>query len=116
MARLYDEADVYLNSPNIDNMPSSIIEAFAAGLPVVTTNAGGIPQIVTHERNGLMVECRDSVALADQALRVLHEPGLAARLTRTARADCMAHFVWPAVKGQWEALYGGLMLDRASRP
>src|ERR671936_20524 len=41
MCRLYDEADIYLNSPDIDNMPNSIIEAFAAGLPVVTTNTGG---------------------------------------------------------------------------
>src|SRR5882672_2970402 len=49
MPSLLDAADVYLNAPNIDNMPGSILEAFASGLPVVTTDAGGIPDIVQHE-------------------------------------------------------------------
>ena len=54
MGRWYDEADVYLNASDIDNMPNSIIEAFACGLPVVTSRAGGIPYVVEHERNGLL--------------------------------------------------------------
>ena len=101
----YDEADIYLNSPNIDNMPNSVIEAFAAGLPVVTTSAGGIPYIVTHERTGLMVNPDDDAALASQALRLLREPGLAARLTRTAREECLTRYVWPAVEPRWTRLY-----------
>jgi hypothetical protein len=66
MGRWYDEADVYLNSSDIDNMPNSIIEAFACGLPVVTSRAGGIPYVVEHERNGLLVDCGDHDALAQQ--------------------------------------------------
>ena len=105
MAVLYDEADIYLNSPNIDNMPNSVIEAFAAGLPVVTTNAGGIPYIVDHERNGLLVKVGDHEALAAAALRMLREPRLAERLSDEGRRECLAKFVWPAVSADWERMY-----------
>ena len=111
MPALYDEADIYLNSPNTDNMPNSVIEAFAAGLPVVTTNAGGIPFILEHERTGLMVETGDDQAMARQALRLLREPGLAARLTQTARHECLTRYVWPAVQSDWAQLYRGLLRD-----
>lgn len=109
MGGYYDRADVYLNSPRIDNMPGSVIEAFAAGLPVVTTDAGGIPYILEHERTGLMVPSGDHEALAREALRLFREPGLAARLGGAARAECMERYVWPAVQGEWQALYGALV-------
>jgi glycosyltransferase involved in cell wall biosynthesis len=108
MAAVYDRADIYLNSPDIDNMPTSVLEAFAAGLPVVTTSAGGIPFLVRHERNGLVVACGDHESLAVQALRLIADPQLAARLASSARSECMARFVWPAVKRQWEQFYQGL--------
>ena len=87
MGRWYDEADVYLNSSDIDNMPNSIIEAFACGLPVVTTRPGGIPYVVEHERNGLLVDCDDHEALAASALRLFDEPALAERLITEGLRD-----------------------------
>jgi glycosyltransferase involved in cell wall biosynthesis len=105
MPALYDAADVYLNSPDIDNMPNSVIEAFAAGLSVVTTDAGGIPFIVRHEENGLMVRSGDDEALAAQALRLLRDERLAARLSLRARQECLERYVWPAVREAWMALY-----------
>ena len=105
MARLYGEAEVYLNAPDIDNMPNSIIEAFAAGLPVVSTSAGGIPFIVSDGVDGLLVPVGDSAALAAAALRVLREPGLAGRLTRAARARAESTYSWDAVRLRWLALY-----------
>ena len=108
MGRLYDAADIYVNASTIDNMPTSIIEAFAAGLPVATTGAGGIPYVVDHERNGLLVPERDPEALASAVFRLLHEPGLAHRLASAARAECEKRYVWPAVRDQWEALYHSL--------
>lgn len=111
MPALYDAADVYLNAPNIDNMPNSVIEAFAAGLPVATSDAGGIPYIVRHDDNGLLSPCDDAEALAANALRLLREPGLAARLSGNARRETLARYVWPAVRREWEALY-----TRLARP
>ena len=104
MPRLSDSADIYLNASNVDNMPLSILEAFAAGLPVVTTNAGGIPYLVEHERTGLLVERDDHEALAAEAVRLLEDEGLAARLARSARAEC-DKYRWAAVRGQWLEFY-----------
>ncbi len=105
MPALYNAADVYLNSPDIDNMPSSILEAYAAGLPVVTTDAGGIPYLVRHDATGLMVPTGDAAALAEQALRLLRDPALVERLTQRARQECLALYVWPAVRDAWLQLY-----------
>ncbi len=105
MAKLYDEADIYLNSPDIDNMPNSVIEAFAAGLPVVTTDAGGIPFVVRNGENGLMVPSGSHEQMAAAALRLLHEPGLAERLSGAARQECLSRYTWEAVRDEWDALY-----------
>ena len=86
-------------------MPNSIIEAYAAGLPIVTTDAGGIPYIVTHERTALMVASDDHSALAAGALRLLRDPALALRLADAGRQDCLTKYVWPAVRDEWTRLY-----------
>ena len=116
MGRWYDEADVYLNASNIDNMPNSIIEAFACGLPVVTSRAGGIPYVVEHERNGLMVDCRDPDALAASALRLLDDPALAQRLIAEGLRDVNEHYTWGAVSDRWATLYRELVSAPAPRP
>jgi glycosyltransferase involved in cell wall biosynthesis len=109
MGRWYDAADVYLNASDIDNMPNSIIEAFACGLPVVTSRAGGIPYIVEHERNGLLVDCGDHSALAAAALRLLDDPALARRLIADGLADVERWYTWDAVGERWAALYRRLV-------
>lgn len=86
-------------------MPHSIIEAFASGLPVVTTRAGGIPYIVEHERNGLLVPTDDADALADAVLRVLDDDGLVERLIAEGQRDCHELYSWQAAHHRWSALY-----------
>ncbi len=105
MRALYQDADIYLNSPDIDNMPLSIIEAFACGLPVVSTNAGGIPFVVTSGTNGILVERNDHEAMAAAALRLLDEPSSALALADAARAECESRYTWPHVRRAWESLY-----------
>lgn len=105
MARLLDEADVLLNSPDIDNMPLSLLEAQAAGLPIVSTSTGGIPFIVRHEVTGLLSPPANDEALAENALRILREPGLAGRLGRAGREACAAMYSWNAVEAQWMDVY-----------
>ena len=105
MAALYDASDIYVNASNIDNMPLSIIEAFSAGLPVVSTNAGGIPVVVSHERNGLLVACENDVAIADAVLRYIDEPDFAFRIAAAARLECVDRYVWARVREEWIARY-----------
>jgi glycosyltransferase involved in cell wall biosynthesis len=104
-AKYYDRADIYLNAPTIDNMPNSVIEAFASGIPVVTSDAGGIPYIVRHEENGLLVGMRDPHALAQSAMRLLHDQALVTRLTTCARQEALTRYLWTAVCDQWRAVY-----------
>ncbi len=106
-AEMYDRADIYLMGNDVDNMPSSIVECLASGLPVITTDAGGIPYIVTDEQTCLMVARNDHEAMASSALRLLADEELTARLARNAREHCQK-FSWPEVQREWLSLYHGL--------
>src|SRR5438105_705781 len=104
IARYYADNDIYLQSPDIDNMPTSVIEAFASGLPAVSTDAGGVPAIVVHDRYGLLAPAGDHEALAAHVLRLLDEPDRARAMARAAYATCGA-CTWPAVRRQWLDAY-----------
>jgi L-malate glycosyltransferase len=108
MAELYGEVDIYLNSPNTDNMPGSLIECYATGVPIVTTNAGGIPYILEHEKTGLMVQIRDHEALAREAIRLLEDNDLALRLAENGR-EYVNEFTWRKVREKWLTAYADLL-------
>ncbi|HEU4832849.1 MAG TPA: glycosyltransferase family 4 protein [Pyrinomonadaceae bacterium] len=102
--RQYSASDIYLNASKIDNQPLSILEAFACGLPVVTTDAGGIPDIVTDETTGFLVPVGDHKALAVRALKLLEDPTITATMIERARIEC-TRYTWPVVCPQWLDLY-----------
>jgi L-malate glycosyltransferase len=103
-ARLYDAADIFLNGSSIDNQPLSILEAFACGLPVVTTNAGGIPFMVEHEVNALVSSVGDEKGLAANCLRLLNEAELGSRLTTNGKREC-EKYDWKSLHRQWLSVY-----------
>lgn len=105
MGALLNEADVLLNSPAVDNMPLSLIEAQAAGLAIVSTRTGGIPHLVRDGETGLLVPPNDDQALAAAALRLFREPGLAERLVTAAHEECMRRYVWSAARQAWLSAY-----------
>jgi glycosyltransferase involved in cell wall biosynthesis len=105
--RFYSEADIYLQTPDIDNMPSSVLEAFASGCAVVSTDVGGVPAIVTDGVNGLLVSAGDHAAAGERVGRLLREPDLARALTTQAREQC-ERYRWSAVRTQWLSLYRSL--------
>lgn len=111
MLEIYDRADIYLNSPNIDNMPNSIIEAFSCGLAVVSTNAGGIPYIVENEKTGLLVEVNDHEALATAAIRILESDDLAQNIILRALQEC-EKYSWEYVRGEWLETYRHLTSEK----
>ncbi len=104
MPRVLARGGVLVNSSRIDNTPHVIIEAFAAGLPIVTTPAGGITHMVEHDRTGVVVPFDDPDAMAAGVLRVLEEPGLAARLARAGRRACNA-YTWDVACRGWRRVY-----------
>jgi len=110
-AELYDAADIYLMSPQVDCMPLTVLECFAAGLPVVTTAVGGVPFMVTHERTGLLVRPNDHAGLAACAFRLLEDPDLVERLTDNARQE-LERYGADRVRARWVALYRELLARR----
>lgn len=102
-----------LNPSRVDNMPVSILEAFAAGVPVVSTCAGGIPDMLRHGHHGLLVAVDDAQAMAEALLRVLHEPALAQRLAQAGRQQATQYAAARIVR-LWLRTYG-LAASKAQR-
>jgi glycosyltransferase involved in cell wall biosynthesis len=107
IGKFYDEADIFINASWLDNMPVSILEAFAAGTPVVSTGPEGIRYIVEHERTGLLSEPGDPAALAQNLIRLLKDEDLAARLAANAHEESK-RYLWEAVRRLWLAVYNSL--------
>jgi L-malate glycosyltransferase len=107
IGRCYDRADIFINAPRIDNMPVSILEAFASGLPVVTGDAGGIPYIVRHEETGLVSKTEDWRQLAANVIRLLQDSTLASRIAQNAYQQSSAYH-WNTIRQQWLRLYRDL--------
>jgi glycosyltransferase involved in cell wall biosynthesis len=107
IADVYDAADVYLNASEIDNQPLSILEAFSCGLPIVTTGAGGIPDMVLDGKTGMVVPCGDFAGIAERALRLLDHPELAESMVERARQECLK-YRWEAVRDAWMKVYIGI--------
>jgi glycosyltransferase involved in cell wall biosynthesis len=105
---LYNEADIYLTSPNLDCLPGSILECYASGLPVIATRAGGIPYILRHEETGLLVDLNDHEGMAQCAFRLLEDEELAERLAGNAFRECEKYRGEP-VRKAWVALYRELL-------
>jgi len=104
----YSQADILINASRADNMPLSILEAFAAGLPVVTTDAGGIPHLVKHEHTGLVSASEDWKQLARNTIRLLEDPALARCLSVNAYRQSL-NYDWDVVREQWLRTYRALM-------
>jgi glycosyltransferase involved in cell wall biosynthesis len=108
MPRLYHDADVMLNTSLIDNMPVSILEAFAAGLPVVTTDAGGIPYIVRHRENGMVAKIRDVEGLVAAMSELIRDSELRKAVIEGGRRDA-ERYSWDEVKWRWANIYRGTL-------
>ena len=104
VARFYADNDIYVQSPNIDNMPTPVFEAFASGLPVVSTEAGGVRAVLAHRVHGLLAPLADYETLGHHVLRLLESPDYARGLARAAYATC-DDCTWPTVRNQWVRAY-----------
>lgn len=111
----YHHADIYLNGSEIDNQPLSILEAFACGLPVITTDAGGIPDMVTNDTTGFVVSHGDHEAMASRALDLLQRRKAVAPLVQRAHDECQK-YTWSAVRNQWIKLYRDVSKERLKKP
>lgn len=110
IATLYQSADVMINPSLADNMPISILESLASGVPVVSTNVGGVPYLVTHHETALLVSPGDDRAMADAVVSILGNPALGDSL-RQAGYRIIRDYTWPRVRGQLFAVYRSVLED-----
>ena len=93
--------NVFINTTNFDNMPVSVIEAMALGLPIVSTNVGGLPYLITNNKHGLLVQPNDTDAFVKAITVLLNNTEFTQTLTKNARAKAES-FDWTVVKSEWE--------------
>lgn len=110
MAEIYRGTDLLLNSSLADNMPISLLEALACGVPIVTTNVGGIPYLVEDSRTALLVDPGNPQMMAAAAMQVLSNPDLAALLRKNGLA-VVQNYAWSKVREQWFSVYMGVLQD-----
>lgn len=92
VSQILSSADVFVLSSTYECLPFSVLEAMAAGLPVVATNVGGVPELVVDRQTGFIVGSRDPEALAHAMRKLLADPHLRRRFGSAARARVEARF------------------------
>lgn len=97
---LLTESDVLVNGSWVDNFPVSLAEALAAGVPVATTDVGGIRWVVQHGRTGLVTPAGDAEALAGSIVALARDRALLEDLGWRAKVEAL-RWTWPAVRGDW---------------
>jgi len=112
IAGLYRSADVMINPSLADNMPISILEAMACGVAVVTTDVGGVPYLVSHEKSALLVPPGDDQAMAEAVISLLRDPALRERLAKAGQEE-IHDYTWPRVRGQLFAVYNSVSASTA---
>jgi len=119
VAELYRNASALLNPSRVDNMPNSVLEAMASGIPIVSTRAGGIPYVVEDRVSALLVDVGDDRAMADALLRVHQDSSAAQALVDAGRKE-VAKYAWSHVRDGWLTVYEsaikGSRMIRATAP
>lgn len=100
-------ADLFVNSSRSDNLPISLIEAMASGLPVVSTKVGGIPYLIRCEDEGLLVPSENPQTMAEAIIRLLGDASLRKRLSEGGRKRA-EDFSWEVVRNDFFALIEGI--------
>jgi glycosyltransferase involved in cell wall biosynthesis len=113
IGNVYDEADIFVNASSLDNMPVSVLEAFASGTPVVSTAPEGMGYLIDHERTGLLSAPGEAAPLAENILRLLRDEELSSRLAANAYEES-SRYRWTAVRERWLAAYRTLMREQQS--
>ncbi|WP_296386761.1 glycosyltransferase family 4 protein, partial [Winogradskyella sp.] len=100
---LSEECNVFINTTNYDNTPVSVIEAMALGLPVVSTDVGGLPYLIDDKEDGLLVPPQDVDSMVNAIIKLKSNEALRAGLINKARSK-VEKFDWNCVKHKWEVL------------
>jgi glycosyltransferase involved in cell wall biosynthesis len=101
---LSEKYNVFINTTNFDNTPVSVIEAMCLGLPVVTTNVGGIPFLLEHQKTALLVDAEAVIQMTDSILEIMQNTELRNALVKNGRKH-VESFDWQQVKQKWVKVF-----------
>jgi glycosyltransferase involved in cell wall biosynthesis len=107
LARCYAEAALALNPSTVDNTPNSLVEAMAFGVPVVSTDVGGVPELTEQGAAAVLVPPRDPQAMGRAAVAILRDPARATELQR-AGLQVASRFRWSGVYAAFLAAGRGI--------
>ncbi|EPR74569.1 Glycosyl transferase, group 1 [Winogradskyella psychrotolerans RS-3] len=100
---LAKDYNVFINTTNFDNMPVSVIEAMALGLPIVSTNVGGMPYLIEDGSDGVLVPPNNTKAFVEAILKLKSNPEETQNRVTKAR-EKVALFDWSLLKEKWKAV------------
>ena len=113
--RAFAEHDLFLNTNRVDNSPVTVLEAAAAGLPIVATAAGGVPRLLGNGEAALITPVGDAAALAAAVARLTSDPALRQKLIAGGR-EAAAESAWPAVYARWQKVFQALPTTTTNSP
>lgn len=97
--------DIFINTTHFDNTPVSVLEAMALGLPVVSTNVGGLPFLISHLRNGYLVNDNTTSEMVEQIENIINFPSQTIEIISNAKS-MISKMDWEVVENQWTKLLG----------
>jgi len=98
--QLSENYDIFINTTDIDNMPVSIIEAMALGFPIVSTNVGGLPYLISDNMDGILVDVNNEQEMVDAITNILESPSKVTALSQNARLTAEKYNL-KTIKNQW---------------
>lgn len=101
--KLSEEYDIFINTTNFDNTPISVIEAMALGLPVVSTDVGGLPFLIENAVTGILTPAKDAQTMADAITALVQNPDKMQHIANQARRQ-VEEFDWEVAKYKWNEL------------
>lgn len=97
---LAQNQDIFINTTHFDNTPVSVLEAMALGLPVVSTNVGGLPFLITHQKNGFLVNDNNAPEMVEYIENIIDFPQKSFEIVVNARKFVLKTD-WESIKNEW---------------
>lgn len=98
--KLAEDSDIFINTTNIDNTPVSVLEAMALGLPVVSTNVGGLPYLIENNIDGILVKKDDAKLMYNAIKHLLTNKDVAIEIANKARSK-IESYSWRVIEKEW---------------
>ena len=115
MPEVYASFDMVVLPSEIEALPMCLLEAMAAGKPVIATRVGAVPKLVLDAKTGFLLESGDVTPLTTAILRLLENPSMAYRLGENGRAHVAQHFSAQGMAKSYIGMYEQLLVRRADR-